>query len=150
MKLYVGKIVLSEDGVTHLNVYSKARTELGRWLTNFAHTPIDTEDGPFESIEGYWYWLGNHDERLRVLHGWQAKDYGRKLVKEHKLDHVLFEHKIKKAIALKIDANPIMRSLLVANKLPLAHYYVYGNPVNPVVRDAGYKWILEFISSYME
>ena len=46
------------DGITHINVYSKGKTTLGRWLTNFAHTPIDTIDGHFESIEGYWYWLG--------------------------------------------------------------------------------------------
>lgn len=29
-----------EDGITHINVYSKGATELGRLLTNFAHTPL--------------------------------------------------------------------------------------------------------------
>ena len=45
----------AEDGITHVNVYSRGLTTLGRWLSNFAHCPIETEDGPFASIEGYWY-----------------------------------------------------------------------------------------------
>jgi len=41
------------DGVTHINIYSKGKTSLDRALSNFAHTPIETVDGKFASIEGY-------------------------------------------------------------------------------------------------
>jgi hypothetical protein len=42
----------SEDGVTHINVYSRGNTELGRLLSNFAHTPFShPEFGEFASVE---------------------------------------------------------------------------------------------------
>jgi len=51
-------IIEGVDGVTHVNIYSKAKTELGRWLSNFAYAPIRiTGHGRFASIEAYWYWL---------------------------------------------------------------------------------------------
>lgn len=46
-----------KDGVDHINIYSKGKTSLGRFLSNFAQADIETEDGNFASIEGYWYWL---------------------------------------------------------------------------------------------
>jgi hypothetical protein len=53
-----------EDGVTHINIYSKGKTELGRWLTNFSYSPFNhPEYGKFLSMEGFWYW----DSRPRNL-----------------------------------------------------------------------------------
>ena len=59
----------STDGIDHINIYSKGKTSLGRWLSNFAKSPIETEDGHFDSIEGYWYWywLSSKDDTLRAL-----------------------------------------------------------------------------------
>src|ERR1041384_4927148 len=74
-----------DDGLTHLNVYSKAKTLLGRLLSNFANTPVDLGvDGCFKSIEGYWYWLGLKEsdplrDMLREAVGGAAKALGRKL-----------------------------------------------------------------------
>lgn len=34
-----------EDGITHINIYSKGKTDLGRMLSNFAKFPIETVDG---------------------------------------------------------------------------------------------------------
>lgn len=54
-----------DEGVTHINIYSKAKTELGLLSTNFARTPIDhPEFGHFESLEGLWYWLAT-DKKTR-------------------------------------------------------------------------------------
>lgn len=50
----------NKDGIDHINIYSKGRTALGRFLSNFAQAEIETEDGEFASIEGYWYWLLCH------------------------------------------------------------------------------------------
>lgn len=47
-----------EDGVTHINIYSKGKTELGRWLTNFSYSPFNhPEYGKFLSMEGFWCWV---------------------------------------------------------------------------------------------
>lgn len=67
----------NEDGVTHINIYSQGKTELGRMLSNFYKCRIDTKDGVFNSVEGYWYWLGIEDckekDALKTLSGYQAK-----------------------------------------------------------------------------
>lgn len=131
------------DGFTHINIYSKGRTALGRWLSNFAREPIETADGPFESIEGYWYWLLTGEERLRVLYGWVAKETGKQLIVDpHCPTRIpppeeVFQDAIKTALWLKAKANPRMCAALCASTLPLAHYYVYGEKVI----DAGYEWL---------
>jgi len=51
----------TKDGIDHINLYSRGHTELGQYLSNFAYTPIQTEDGRFNSIEAYWYWLNTHN-----------------------------------------------------------------------------------------
>jgi hypothetical protein len=32
--------MVEQDGTTHINIYSKGKTELGRFLTNFAYIGI--------------------------------------------------------------------------------------------------------------
>ena len=129
----------SMDGVTHVNVYSKGKTSLGRWLSNFTHEPIETEDGPFNSIEGYWYWLGCRHDRLRVLSGFAAKQFGRECEKAVVLGPLEFRAKVCRAIRVKALQRPDMLAELRANQLPLAHYYVFNNKVKP----AGGEWILD-------
>lgn len=50
-----------DDGITHLNVYSNARTELGKALSNFHHNPLGiyyrTPHGEFKTLEGYYHYL---------------------------------------------------------------------------------------------
>jgi hypothetical protein len=129
------------DGVDHLNVYSKGKEELGRWMSNFAREPIETKDGQFVSIEGYWYWLGCRDDRLRNLSGFAAKQLGRELQQTFQMTIPEFQAAVEGAIRAKAKKRPDMVTKLKACVLPLAHYYVFGNP--PVVKDAGHKWILD-------
>ena len=130
------------DGITHINVYSKGKTELGRWLSNFAFTPVYLGNyGHFASIEGYWYWLTRQDERLRHLHGFAAKKLGRELpaVKEYEDGH--FKDLIESAIEVKIDSYPDKQEEFFNNTLPLDHYYVFGDKVV----DAGHRWIIDYL-----
>ena len=46
-----------DDGRTHVNVYSRGRTSLGRDLSNFAHLPFELDGLAFASVEGFWFWL---------------------------------------------------------------------------------------------
>ena len=69
------------DGITHINVYSGSKTELGRMLSNFCREEIYTKDGRFMSVEAYWFWLGispdcKERECMRDLFGYQAKAKG--------------------------------------------------------------------------
>lgn len=125
------------DGITHINVYSKGKTELGRLLSNFAHTPFEHyKHGHFSSIEAYWYWLstGMKFDELRGLHGFNAKKLGVALRKAaddgQRVEVKNFEAMIKQAILIKIESTPKLRDLLHYSTLPLTHYYVWGTPEN--------------------
>lgn len=130
-----------DDGVTHINVYSKAKTDLGKFLSNFAHTPVNTPDGPFESLEGYWYWLKTYDDTLRELYGFKAKEYGRKLpVANVTID----KNKFKKALVQKVEDNKEwLKNDYHWNRLelPLTHYYVYSG----TAKQAGSEWVIEIL-----
>jgi len=128
------------DGIDHINVYSQARTELGRFLSNFAHCPQNTPDGVFQSLEGYWYWLKTYDDRLRNLYGLDAKNLGRKLPIVNRFDVPRF----KKALKIKLLNNKdflINSPLWCDLELPLTHYYVY----NGQRKDAGGQWVIEYL-----
>ena len=43
------------DGIDHINVYSKGKTELGRMLTNFAYIPFEYKGIKYASVEAWWY-----------------------------------------------------------------------------------------------
>jgi predicted NAD-dependent protein-ADP-ribosyltransferase YbiA (DUF1768 family) len=141
------KLDPSKDGIDHINVYSKGATKLGRFLSNFAYSPIETEDGHFDSIEGYWYWLGCKLDVLRTVHGWEAKRLGRELGSPDWQDSAEFKRKILAALETKIETNEALKSALRACLLPLKHYYVYGNKV---IQPLEGKWILQFLSTYQD
>ena len=134
-------IISGPDGVTHINIYSKAETEVGKWLSNFSYTPIRLPgEGSFLCIEAYWYWLLTKDERLRGLRGISAKHLGKSLKSKHKpIDG--FEDKIKKAIDIKLKSNLDLCRVLCTSNLPLCHYFTYEDKRV----DAGYEWITEHI-----
>lgn len=142
-----------DDGVTHINVYSKGKTELGRLLSNFAHTPFEHyKHGHFSSIEAYWYWLSTgmcHDE-LRGLHGFDAKRVGTALRSaEGEITCVEiknFDAMIKQAILQKIEQTPKLRDLLHYSDLPLTHYYVWGaGEKYKITYPVKYAWIHEYM-----
>lgn len=138
----------NKDGIDHINIYSKANTQLGRLLSNWAHIPFEhPEDGHFHSVEGYWYWLKleGHPRRdeLRALYGFRAKDLGRTLAPDRIPLPVKAREKIKQALRLKTSASSELRRLMMHNELPYKHYYVYGGLVREPQSD---KWLVEFIA----
>lgn len=136
----------ANDGVDHINCYSKAKTTLGRLLSNFAETLFTCEDGKFTSIEGYWYWLsceGNPDrDTLRRLSGFQAKQIGRRLCGNDYPSGAEFQRKIKAAVKAKIEQNVSIRLLLKHSTLPLTHYYTDGTKIT---RDTRSDWVWKYI-----
>lgn len=135
------------DGISHINIYSRGKTELGRMLSNFTYCQIKTKDGYFSSVEGYWYWLGIEDcpesEQLKTLSGYKAKEYGR-VLKQYKnhIDDPNFEKKILKAILYKAELNKHL-FLPEYKNLPFEHYYAYGSVIKDV-KDK-YPWLIEGI-----
>ena len=149
---YVKEYLPIDDGVTHINVYSKSSTMLGRQLSNFYHSPfIHPQHGQFESVEGYWYWLSTgmiHDE-LRHLHGNDAKVAGKKY---EKVIYDNFKDLIRVAIELKVSANKDIQENLIQSVLPFTHYYYFGDKVNnpKIVRLPEFDWLIEILEKIRE
>lgn len=124
----ISKFNPADDGVTHINVYSKAKTPLGRGLSNFANIGLrHPVHGFFSSLEGFWYYIksGFRHEHLRRLYGFSAKAAGCKL-EVVQMDPKEFQDEIRLALTLKVEQCPDLLQAFLENKLPLAHYYVVG------------------------
>ena len=136
-----------EDGVTHINVWSKGKTALGRMLSNFAHTPFKHPvHGFFASMEAYWYWCAtgrSHDE-LRRLYGASAKTMGLKF-DNVPWDPTEFHETICEGIRCKIEQTIELRQMLRDSVLPLKHYFVYGARGDVVVDKPEHQWQLDYI-----
>lgn len=156
------------DGVDHINIYSKSKTELGRLLTNFSHTPFEhPKYGHFESVEGLWYYLRCKNlpdgtwsefesvkvECLRDSHGFISKKLGRELLGT-KIDTTdktgipeSFKEDIIEGIKCKLRQNRYICKMMKDSDLPFAHYYFYGDEnKNPKVYYLPeYNWIIELL-----
>lgn len=130
------------DGIDHINVYSKGKTELGKMLSNFYHSSFTCEDGKFESVEGYWYWLSTKDDKLRTLYGFEAKRYGRSINGKDWLEDESFKKKIKQAIKAKVTQSNI-KNLLKESTLPFKHYYLAKNEFKIEVPKS--DWIIQYL-----
>lgn len=130
----------ADDGKTHVNMYSKAKTEIGRVLSNFWEIPgegitIDISEGldvieeSFKTVEGYWHFLSfggqyREDEQvmsLAKLNGPEARKLGRKLKKRYPRKYMSekeFENEIRFAIGYKLH---YIRRLYKDGKQPTAY-----------------------------
>lgn len=120
-----------KDGIMHINIYSKGKTFLGRFLSNWYNWPIEIPNwGKFQSIEGLIFYLGSGDEHLRELSGYDAKLYGNSVENTDTfLDQDEFENIIRRAIRIKIMSHITAKEALKQSTLPFKHYYVYKNKV---------------------
>ena len=136
------------DGIDHINTYSKGKTELGKLLTNFAHTPfVHPKYGEFQSVEGFWYFkkTGSIYPELKKLHGYKAKQVGQKLSPWSDAQDDVgiteeFKEDILEAIRLKLRQNPYIVKMMIDCDLPFEHYYAYGNKIQKLPE---YKWIID-------
>jgi len=147
----------SLDGLEHINIYSKAHTELGRSLSNFANSPFKhTDYGMFMSVEAFWYWLKTDKKfpYLKDLYGYHAKKEGKRMVDMVRSENPeyydnlpntdAFQNEIKTALRLKLKQNKDILTNLVSTDLPLLHYYYYGNSDNAKVHMVTqYDWITD-------
>lgn len=71
-----------EDGITHINAYSKGKTKLGRMLSNMSDIGIDhPEYGKFKTLEGFYWWLktGRETDFFRTGSGFECRNLGQEL-----------------------------------------------------------------------
>lgn len=130
------------EGRDHINAYSKSKTALGKRLTNMAGIPVNIPDeGVFETIEGYWYWLstGRQYEELRHMDGFNAKKFGKNLPRFEVPD---FKDKIRYALWLRFEQNPTLKENLIKSHLPIVHYY-HWNDDDRTVAYPLFDWVTD-------
>lgn len=132
------------DGIDYINVYSRGKTSIGRWLSNFAYSPFQHPVyGKFNSVEGFWYWnlaeAIEERERLRNLSGYSAKCYGKGLVRVGDPDSDEFKRSVFEALTAKMNAHTKRKQEFLSTTLPLTHYYEYNG--TRVVGAA--QWVLD-------
>jgi hypothetical protein len=123
------QIVPENDGVDHINVYSKGLTQLGRDLSNFA--PIGfthPKYGNFASMEAFYQWVktGMVCEEIRPLFGYWAKMAAKELPVAFPDN---FESIISEGLRYKVMQNEFLAEALKKSTLPLVHYYNYGGRI---------------------
>lgn len=140
------------DGITHLNVYSKAKTELGRMLSNFYECQIMTYHGVFNSVEGYYHYLGlspdvEDRDSLRELSGYRAVLKAEELKSAHKSATVkIFQDCINNAVSYKMNkCQDIILKDPKLYDLPLTHYIIVKQTQEIYDYTEKYKWWLDNI-----
>jgi hypothetical protein len=121
-----------EDGVSHINVYSRGKTELGRCLTNPAPISFDhPKYGTFDNVEGFHFFLktGAKDYNYATINGFEARRKGKSEVGLYK-DLPEFDVMMRAAWLAKILQNRKLYRDVLENNLPLTHYYFYGKEDN--------------------
>lgn len=135
------------DGVDHINIYTKGQTLLGRLLSNMADVPcVHPKYGAFRTVEGFWYYVatGFKYEEFRSLSGYDAKKQGRNYPR---IPVGNFHDMVKEVIRSKIENSPDLKKLVKESTLPFTHYYFYGTLHNPKVYPLPqFDWICECIT----
>lgn len=132
-----------DDGVTHVNVYSRGVTTLGRGLSNLSECNIEHPYfGHFRTLEGLWFYMKTNfkDDQFRIIKGVAARDLGKQLPSE---PYPLFNKMFKLGMLEKLERNPQLQALLLENEKPLAHYYSYGGGKKIMHLDR-HQWQLDF------
>ena len=134
-----------EDGVSHINVYSRGRTALGQEASNFSFRPFrHPKFGNFSSVEAFWYWLGSgqsHNE-IRHLFGASAKMVGARLPVVP-MPQEEFQEYVREAIRCKYEQHEDLRQALIDSVLPFVHYYVRGR--DAIVQKKKHDWQMVFL-----
>lgn len=118
----------NEEGITHINIYSKAQSPLGRILSNFDRRSLQTSIGYFQSVEGLIFYLGSFDDRLRTVAGYTAKTLGEQLDRGIRLPDDVFKRLVVEAMECKANKKEVVH-LLRNSTLPFTHYYHYGTKI---------------------
>lgn len=131
---------VDKDGIDHINIHPLAKTELGRLLSHFLHTPFTHPYfGHFYSMEGFWYFARNGftDSRLRYLSGFRAKQAGQEMKEYKAYDN--FKEDIIAANYQKIIQHENIREMMIASELPFDQYYINRpNDFHITARSAGW------------
>lgn len=145
-----------EDGITHINIYTKSNCKLGKMLSNMYQSPFNFQGINFNSIEQAWHYFKFKDNDVQKANHILSLNSSFECLKYAKANKTIESTKIALSDSFKELMCSLIRSkimndntlkLMLRNSfLPLEHYYAYGTD-NPKVHDQKdkYLWMIESI-----
>lgn len=119
-----------DDGITHVNTYSKGATQLGRLISNMYEDPFTCELGSFRCIECLYHYVRFYQEpeaeMFHSLNGFDGKKLANLLKAERKEDFYPGWEKILYTQMWEKFKRHRCYFVFQYKDLPLVHYYVYG------------------------
>ncbi len=131
------------DGVDHINIWNKGKTELGRFLNQTSRSDfVHPEYGPFHSVMGFWHWIKSYDrdDNYRYLSGGRIKKYATENPGGETFFIKDYQEVLLAANYEKIMQKEEMKKLFVESTLPFDHYYLFGDS-NVLVKPFGREWV---------
>jgi len=153
------------DGVTHVNIYSKSKTKLGRSLSHFSNFSFEINNMKFENFEGYYFYIllkeyfKKFDYKVpkyftTFLQTYQGSEIRKTVLEFIKINKIkqnelikiknseIFKSQIIQGLKERLKQNKILLQMLKENDLPFKHYYVYGDKI--IDKNDGFEYIIEF------
>jgi hypothetical protein len=140
----------TQDGVTHINIYSKGATWLGKFLSHRTLCELNMSEGKFLCVSAYWYYLTcKEDSRLNRVHDWETELLATQLTalpKKQQLPAAELQAKIKKALDAKLKWSEYWKEEFTESTLPFLQYYLDAEG-NVVDESRKYRWLLNHLEA---
>lgn len=135
---------IGADGVGHINMWYKGKTDLGKALSLDIDLPFTHPVfGRFTCLKGFWHYVvsKSHDDAYRDLTGGDLRKYANKDESRKVLN---FRAAILQACWIRIKSYSVIADSLKASTLPLDSYYRFNGVDSGVpIRDKTTEWFVE-------
>jgi len=140
-----------QDSINHINISSRGRTFLGRFLSYNKRCHLSLPEGVFQSVGGYWYYLTTRekDPRLFEVHGWETELLATQLSplpRKQQLSPTELQAKLKKALDQKIKWSEYWKEEFTDSTLPFLYYHLDAEG-NVVDESRKYRWLLNHLEA---
>ena len=140
-----------QDSTNHINISSRGRTFLGRFLSQNKRCYLSLPEGVFQSVGGYWYYLTTKEKDLRLfeVNGWETELLAAQLQplpRKEQLPTSELQAKIKKALDIKIKWSEYWQEEFTESTLPFLQYHLDANG-NVVDESTKYRWLLNHLEA---
>lgn len=136
-------MTIGEDGVTHINIWENAITDLGQALAHstrfsFKHPVF----GRFNNMESFWHYLRSEerDDRIRVMSGRALKSFATKLTPRRITN---FRALIMDANWQKVRQYPEISDAMRDSTMNFDCYYVYRRKNGIRIRPTFAHWMIK-------
>jgi hypothetical protein len=139
-----------EDGKTHINIWAKGATFIGKFLAPRTLCELNMPEGRFLCVAAYQYHLTcKEDSRLNRVHDWETELLATQLSplpKKQQLPAAELQTKIKKALDQKLKWSEYWMEEFTESELPFLYYH-FDTEGNVIDESKKYRWLLNHLEA---